>query len=747
MESGFSKRCSILLFFLCGFSAVWCQYQVSVSPLTHNLKDLSQRTSTIYDQNGERCALIKFETPIPNLISFNLGAQQIEKRENKDDEVWIWVSEDVKKLTVLCTDCTPLKDYRVSLKSGNVYTAKITTGLPQETATTQNVNITCYQIPFMISFNGAAPEECLSSTFHTELPIGVHELTIASKFYKPYSGTIRVSRSRPYSDTIRLEDNYGEVYINASPAGYEVSVDGEKQNQTRVLILEPGQHKISIAKERYVVYETPVNVEVGRKYLISTELIPAFSTFTITATEDETEIWVDGKNQGHMKVNVELVWGEHTIEGRREGYDTWVYSTKDFTESSIRTIRIPKLNKLYGAVRLSFYPTNALAYLDGKMISNESGTYTDNKVPVGLHYVQVMLPDYTSARDSFTIASGEIFTNNYVLKPKALGTITINTDPEIGIYRVLSNGKLDFLGHSSFRGKIPAGENIIQLKNASGITCQYHLFVNNKEDRTPIDYHFYRNLMIRTNVGRDITLKGERLPEYTVKTDKWIKLDPVKYEITVKKRGYMPYYDTIDLSKPDVQSLIYRADLHKLSDTISTVKHSNRFLQQFYNRAGTWYVGIIDFGYTFDFNGGPDKETGRQYRHMVNLGILPWRYKMFGMSPADIEICANDSSIVQSLCYKPRLSLFVPCSSGFAFHFYGGLTINLYDAFINSEKPKVRMCALGGIAMRFNYVGRFPMDIFAEYKYPVSGYEDLTRIGAREQLFRVGILFSAGIDH
>ena len=157
MENGFSKWLIASAVFLLTVSGVTAQTQVQATALTHDIKDLSQRSSKVLDQNGERCALIKFETPIPSFFTFNLGAQQIEKRENKDDEVWIWVSEDVKKMTIRCSDCISLKDYRVSLKSGNVYRAKLTTGLPQEKATTQNVNIYCERTPFYISIDGSEP--------------------------------------------------------------------------------------------------------------------------------------------------------------------------------------------------------------------------------------------------------------------------------------------------------------------------------------------------------------------------------------------------------------------------------------------------------------------------------------------------------------------------------------------------------------------------------------------------------------
>ena len=65
---------------------------------------------------------------------------------------------------------------------------------------------------------------------------------------------------------------------------------------------------------------------------------------------------------------------------------------------------------------------------------------------------------------------------------------------------------------------------------------------------------------------------------------------------------------------------------------------------------------------------------------------------------------------------------------------------------MNPDKPEIRTHLIGSASMRFNYVGKFPMDIFGEYKWPLKGV-DMSTIGAREQLFRVGVSFSVGVDH
>ena len=753
MENGFSKYLGVALLLVFGSVVALAQYQVKATALTHDVKDLSQRASKVFDQNGERCALIIFDTPIPKLFSFNLGAQQIEKRVNKDDEIWIWVSPDVKKMTIRCSDCAALKDYRVSLKSGNVYRAKLTTGLPQETATTQNVMIYCEQAPYTISIDGAEPVESQDKSYHTVLPLGAHDLVISSRLYKPYTGSFRVMRSRAYADTIRLESNYGELFFSVTPSNYTVYINDEPQEVGRSLKLSPGRYQLAVKRDRYESFETMVDLAVGEQRIIKTALNPAFAIFTINATEDDTEIWVDDQRRGNGRASIELDYGTHTIEGRREGCDTWKFTTTEFDAATPRAIKIPKLDRQYGGVRLSFYPQDALVYIDGKTARSDEGVYINGHMQTGTHYVQARLTDYTPIRDSLVVVHGKMTVRDYVLQPVPSGTISINTDQGIGIYLKSeeATGGYRFLGHSSFQGKLPAGANVIELRNLSDISCQYRLFINDKQEHTPVTFPFQRKLMIRSNVvGRKITLKGGVYPPFPVRVNKRLLVDPMKYEICATKKGYQPFKDSIDLSDPNVAKLICRVDMVKQRSATDTIprKHyvSPTWLQRFYDNAGTLYVGVLDFGYTFDLGGEYGGSLSSQkFRHVVSLGLLPIRYRMVGLNLADFEFEANADTIMHTFCYRPTLSLFIPADRGFAARLYGGFAWNVYDIRNVAERADRRLYILGGLAMRFNYVGKFPVDLFAEYKWPIKGC-DTSIISHRELLFRVGISCSIGVD-
>ena len=741
MRNGISKYMLISGLLLVA-QIVMAEYKVKVTPLTHEVKDLSQRTSKILDQNGERCALIKFETPLGDEIKFSMGAQQVEHRELKDDEVWVWVSADVKKITIRCTNCTPLKDYRVSLKPGNVYSAKITTGLPQESSAYQNVNFYCEHVPYTISIDGGAPVTCNDVRYTDTLTIGKHEVLIQARLYKAYSAQFRVLRSKAYNDTITMENNYGEIVVSTSQPNCIVRVDEEAHQASGSIRSEPGFHNVTVIKDRYERFEKAVEVKVGERTEVVANLVPAFALFVIQPADEETEIWVDGKFRGHNMREVELRWGEHTIEGRRAGYDTWEYPNHDFNAKSQRTIRIPKLNRQYGSLRFSFFPTDAVVYVDGQEVITNNGSYSDLHVPTGPHFVQIRKPDYRAIRDSFTVVQGRPFIRDYQLEHVPHGMVSISTEDSIAIYRWNEIDKEHyFIGRGTYTGKLPVGRNRITLENLDGITCDYNMFVSEGTGNPSAKFDFTRKLMVRTNVfGRpSIRLQSDR-GSYDIKANKKVKVTPQKYKMYISKDGYDTYVDSVDMSAPYVTKRVYYAQLHRLGDTIQTRsegprRSTSRVLQRFYDNAGTWFIGIIDAGYTYSF-----ADTA----HILHLGLVPFRYKMLGVSLLDFETNVSgrvEDSEFRNLCYVPKLSLVLPCGEGFGFTLYGSMAINLMDKKYGNP---TRMHVIGGASMLINGSGKVPVNIFGEYRWPVKGVEPPKE--HREMLFRVGLNIAVGID-
>lgn len=115
----------ILIFFICYcFCYILYAQQLSVQKFNLVETDLtasSEKTKMI-DQNGLVCALIKVKTPLQG-FSFDVGSLGIIKTEQHKGEIWVYVPEGVKRITISHQQYGVLRDYDLglTLKRGRTY--------------------------------------------------------------------------------------------------------------------------------------------------------------------------------------------------------------------------------------------------------------------------------------------------------------------------------------------------------------------------------------------------------------------------------------------------------------------------------------------------------------------------------------------------------------------------------------------------------------------------------------------------
>lgn len=377
----------LLLGMAVGMSAQ--QYQVKATECSEDMMDFSQRSTRVVDQNGDQCAVLRIESAIPGLLKFELGAQDIEHKEIKDDEVWLWVSTSVKKITIRCDGCKPLKDYRPgNLEGGHIYHFKVTTGHPKEQATKQHMHILCHQVPFFVSIDGKPAVESTKNQFSQELSLGTHNIVVSATHYKSFSKDIKLTRSAASRDTVTLDPNYGTVTIRPNVQGCKLFIDNQEYGINGEIKLDVGQHQITVRKDKYTSHEEKIVVHIGDKHIVNANLTPNFISVTITAKEPETEIYINEEYKGVGKCVFEFDYNErYDIEGRRKGCQPHIVDRHDFNANSPKTIAIPELKRLYGKLNISFFPKEATLKIDGITRPTKNGEFSDSRMPIGQHVI------------------------------------------------------------------------------------------------------------------------------------------------------------------------------------------------------------------------------------------------------------------------------------------------------------------------------------------------------------------------
>lgn len=118
----------------------------------------------------------------------------------------------------------------------------------------------------------------------------------------------------------------GELTINTTPAGAEVSVDGQKDPSWVTPFnmggVPPGQHTITVSKPGFGSETRAINVSAGSKAILVLELASTSAVFAFNSTPEGAEIWMDGRNTGHVtpaQMPVERA-GSHTVTFKKQGY-------------------------------------------------------------------------------------------------------------------------------------------------------------------------------------------------------------------------------------------------------------------------------------------------------------------------------------------------------------------------------------------------------------------------------------------
>ena len=297
---------AILLLFLCVLT-VQAQ-NLSVQDFRLDEADVTANThgTTVMDQNGQKCALIKMITNQTG-FTFDAGSLGIVKTEQHMNEVWIYVPEGVKRLTINHPQLGQIRDYDLGqmLRRARTYVLMLKTTLPQPVAPeTQLLTINYTPAHAMVLIDSKPYKG--SGRIETQLPLGSHNYIIAADGYETIEGSFKLTASAPRTITEKLVavaqtannepsppvQPVAQTSFAASPsvpAVKTVTVNGVSFNMIRV---DGGSFMMGATAEQQKAYE---NEHPVHKVTLS--------SYYIGETEVTQELWqaVMGSNPSKSK--------------------------------------------------------------------------------------------------------------------------------------------------------------------------------------------------------------------------------------------------------------------------------------------------------------------------------------------------------------------------------------------------------------------------------------------------------------
>ena len=319
---------TILILFLCALSLQ--AQELSVESFRMDETDLTANTAgtIVMDQNGQKCALVKIITTQTG-FSFDVGSLGVVKTEQKVGEVWVYVPEGVKRITLSHPQLGQLRDYDLgqSLKRARTYVLQLTSGEVQTTVrqarTSQYVVFQLQPQNAVVMLNGEMLQTA-GGTATKLMRFGTYDYRVQAPDYLPAVGKVAVSDPKQkHVVNVQLKPNFAPVTLTVENNA-EIWVNGErKASGTWTGNLGAGAYEFETRLPNHRSATTTRDIAAGSEPL-SIRLnapTPIYGEADINSTPAMADIFIDGQKRGQTPQLIDqLLIGQHQLRLSKQGY-------------------------------------------------------------------------------------------------------------------------------------------------------------------------------------------------------------------------------------------------------------------------------------------------------------------------------------------------------------------------------------------------------------------------------------------
>ena len=241
----------------------------------------------------------------------------------------------------------------------------------------------------------------------------------------------------PIPTTYYTPGPHGSIYVESSPTGAVISVNGENKGHAPVTItgLWPGTYAITAELAGYEDFASITSITGPTRASVYCPMVPELTGngVYVLSTPSRATVFFDGVSKGMTPVMIrDPAAGPHEILVRLSGYAEW-RSTIDVPSGGTRIITA-LLNEtdgdLFQGVNVSSNPDGAKVILDGA----EKGVTPKllNNIAPGIHILELEYPGYKPWKSTIDVPEGTIKEMPVNLTPKpenAPGWITVVSSP------------------------------------------------------------------------------------------------------------------------------------------------------------------------------------------------------------------------------------------------------------------------------------------------------------------------------
>lgn len=430
---------SLSLFFLLTAASLSAQ-EISVKSFRLLETDLTANTAGTMkkDQNNETAALIKVVTKETGFV-FDGGMLGIVATLQKTGEIWVYVPQKARKITISHQQLGVLRDYPYpcTIEAGRTYEMVLATGrvttVVHEDAGGQYVamqvtpaNAEVYIDDLLVESSGGAVSQLLK--------YGKHTYRIVAPLYETEMGQFTITSQGRTDVNVSLRPAYGQVQITSEPAGAEVYIDDDYRPAGTTPFtterLSKGTHKLQFKLSSYKPHtEQVVVVGDGSVQNHSVSLDPNFAEISVSVPGN-AEIYINEERKGVGSWNGRLNAGLYTVEARKASH----YSSKQSIEvraGQNQYIALTAPVPRYGSININTHPMGAVVSIDGQILGESPNIFKN--VLIGQHTLSVSKDGYATLSQTITVEEGKVLPVD--LKLESGGTVVLTSNvPDTRIY-------------------------------------------------------------------------------------------------------------------------------------------------------------------------------------------------------------------------------------------------------------------------------------------------------------------------
>ena len=358
---------------------------ISVSDFKLNPTDLTANLqgTTVFDQNGEKCALIKIQTTQTG-FNFDVGTLGVMKVLYKTAEVWVYVPFGVKRIKINHPQLgSTTYDFTIPIERAKTYEMKLIVG---EVKTIVTNAVTSQYILFEVTPSNATIEldgqtlEAVDGTATTRKPFGKYKYRVQAPRYAPKEGEVVVSDPKnKHVVSLQLSPQF-DVFTITAPQNSDIYVNNTRKGSGSCHIeWAYGTYMIEarLANHRSSFKEYTLNANSPRSISL-TAPTPIYGSLDLNSVPANAEIFIAGKKVGTTPMYIDnYLIGDYKVKFVKSGYADKEENIK-ITEGQITTINT-KLEKNAGYATSSYgesimtYTVNGVSF---KMVKVDGGTFT-----------------------------------------------------------------------------------------------------------------------------------------------------------------------------------------------------------------------------------------------------------------------------------------------------------------------------------------------------------------------------------